>query len=168
MKKSITITIILATLALLLSTSLRSDSPGYYYRGYSPIFMTRTELEKSVKSAGESREIKDPVKIYVSGDRIFVSERYKGVHLIDNSDPTDMRQTGFIIAPGCIDIAVKDNILYLDNAVDLVAFDLATNQVTERLKGLLPEPASPDGDTAQYYNKPQGLICVGWEKRTEQ
>ena len=164
MKKSITISVVLATLALLLATSLRSDvyAPPYYYNGYSPLFMTRTELEKSVKDAGEVREIKDPAKIYVSGDRLFMSERYKGVHIIDLND---MRQTGFVIAPGCIDIAVKGNILYLDNAVDLVAFDLNTKQVTKRIVGLLPDPASPDGDVAHYYyDRPKDLICVGWKK----
>lgn len=165
MKKSITVTIILATLALMTATSLKSFSPpdpGSYYN-YSPIFMTRTELEKSVKYAGESREIKDPAKIYVRGTQLFVSERYKGVHIIDFSNPKDMRQTGFIVAPGCIDIAVKDNILYLDNAVDLVAFDLDSKQVTDRLRELLPEPPSPDGDTYGNYNRPNGLIVVGWK-----
>ncbi len=163
MKKSTIITLILTTLAMLLTTSLKSDTdPGFYARGYSPVFMTRAELEKSVKYAGESREIKDPAKIYVHGTQLFVSERYKGVHIIDFSNPRDMRQMGFIIAPGCIDIAVKGNILYLDNAVDLVAFDLDSKQVTERLVDLLPEPASPDGDI--YYNSPEGLICVGWKK----
>ncbi len=162
MKKSTTIIIVLAALTLLAATSLRSDTPGYYYGEYSPVFMTRAELEKSVKWTGEAREIKDPAKIYVRGDQIFVSERYKGVHVIDNSNPRDMRQTGFIIAPGCIDMAVKGNIIYLDNAVDLVAFDLDAKVVTKRIADLLPQPTSPSGNI--YYSAPDGLICVGWQR----
>jgi hypothetical protein len=167
MRKSITITVILATLATLLATSLKSDMPNYYYGSYSPVFMTRVELEKSVKYLDEVREIKDPAKIYVRGSQIFVSERYKGVHIIDNSVPSNMRQVGFITAPGCIDMAVKGNILYVDNAVDLVAFDLDAKVVTERLVGLLPEPASPDGYDHGYYDRPEGLICVGWKQTPE-
>lgn len=134
--------------------------PGYYY-DHIPYFMERSELEKSVSYTAGKREMKEPGKIWVSGDRIFVNEKYKGVHIIDNSTPSSPRQEGFIIAPGCLDMAVRGNIIYLDNAVDLVAFDMAAGKVTGRLKNYFPEPLSPTGERHYHHSD---LILVGWKK----
>jgi hypothetical protein len=92
-----------------------------------------------------------------------VNERYKGIHVINNANPAHPVNEGFIIAPGCIDMAVKDHTLYLDNSVDLVAFDLNTQTVTRRLKNVFPEPAGPDNSI--YYGPREGdLILVEWKK----
>lgn len=139
-----------------------SDIAPLQYGGWTPYFMTRPELERSVFYADEAREMSDPGKIYVAGEMIYVVERYKGIHVIDNSDPANPRSTDFIVAPGCIDVAVRDNIIYLDNAVDLVAFDLSAGAVTKRLKNYFPEPLSPAGD--RYRNNSSEMILVGWKQ----
>lgn len=59
---------------------------------YVPVYMTRAELEGSVKYLDGERGMSDPGKIYVYGDRIFVNEKYRGVHVIDNSDPYNPRR----------------------------------------------------------------------------
>ena len=43
----------------------------------------------------------------VNGNLIFVSERYRGIHVIDNSDPESPQDIAFIRVPGNIDIAMK-------------------------------------------------------------
>ena len=129
-----------------------------------PVFMERSELERSVSFDNKSREMRNPGKIYVRGTEIFVNEKYKGVHIIDNSDPFAPDQKAFIVAPGCIDMAVKGNVIYLDNAVDLVAFDLDTKTVTHRIKELLPEHRSPDGSIFYADDRPEGYILVGWKE----
>lgn len=134
-----------------------------YYGDYKPVFMERAELERSVKYADEPREMTDPGKLWISGSDIFVVERYKGIHIIDNANPSSPYPKAYIVAPGCIDIAVKGNIIYLDNAVDFVAFDLASGRVTERMRNFFPEPASPSGDRYSTWDRPQDLILVGWK-----
>ena len=42
-----------------------------YYDPYEPIFMLRAELEKNVK-LGSSRELKEPGKIYIKDNFIFI------------------------------------------------------------------------------------------------
>jgi hypothetical protein len=103
-------------------------------------------------------------KIYYLAPYIYVNERYKGVHVINNSDHYNPVKEGFILAPGCIDIAVKGNILYLDNAVDLVSFDLNSKQVTNRIREVFPEPTPPDNVFHYYGSRPEGYIIVSWEK----
>jgi hypothetical protein len=137
-----------------------SDIGPAYYNAYTPVFMERSELERSVFFVEGFREMEQPGKIWVSDERIFVNDKYKGVHIIDNSTPASPRQIGFIMAPGCLDMAVRGEIIYLDNAVDLVAFDMATGKVTERLKNYFPPLTKPDG--SRFYD-PTDLIVVEWK-----
>jgi hypothetical protein len=146
---------------------ITSFSPQEKEKKWEPIFMTRADLEQSVKYIHESRPLKNPGKIYTKGNYIYVNELFKGVHVINNSNPANPVNEGFILVPGCVDMAVKEHILYVDNAVDLVAFDLESKQVTQRLKEVLPETPSPAGN---YFYKnderPQGLILVSWNEIT--
>jgi hypothetical protein len=140
---------------------------GYYIypvSAYIPVFMEREELERSVSYRDGERDLVNPGKIYHKAPYIYVNEKYKGVHVINNSVPAAPKREGFIIAPGCIDMAIKGNILYLDNSVDLVAFDLVAKSVTERVKNAFPEPLSPDG-YACYIERPENYVLVEWKKR---
>ena len=103
-------------------------------------------------------------KIYARESYLFVNERYEGIHVINNTNPRQPRAEGFIVAPGCIDMAVKGDILYLDNAVDLVAFNLTTKQVTERIKNVFPEPFAPDNSYVNTSNRPENFVLVGWKR----
>jgi len=142
---------------------LCSDMP--VYATYQPVFMSRDVLEKSVSYIPGARDMINTGKIYFRSPYIFINERYKGVHVINNTNPAHPVREGFILAPGCIDMAVKGNILYLDNAVDLVSFDLDSKQVTKRIRDVFPEPIPPnDNSFISYYNRPKDYILVEWKK----
>ena len=140
-----------------------SFSDSYYAnRKYIPVFMKRGDLEQSVSFQSGARAIENPGKIYYKAPYIYMNERYKGVHIINNSDPQNPVNESFIVAPGCIDMAVKGSILYMDNAVDLVAFDLSSKQVSKRIRDVFPEPISPDNEYYNYYR--DDFILVGWKE----
>jgi hypothetical protein len=61
-------------------------------------------------------------------------------------------------------MAVKGNILYVDNAVDLVSFDLNTKQVTKRIRDVFPEPLPPEDFRYYHINRPAGYVLVAWKK----
>jgi hypothetical protein len=137
---------------------------------YKPIIMDKSQLESSIAFQSK-RDMNNPGKIYQKGNYIFVSERYQGVHVIDNTNPSAPVSTGFIRVPGCLDMAVKSNTLYVDNATDLVAIDLSdpsNPQVRKRVKDVFPELFTPDGNSIPFkYNKenrPANTVIVGWEK----
>jgi hypothetical protein len=130
---------------------------------YTPVMMKRADLERSVNYQPGERALSNPGKIYAKPPYIFVSERYKGVHVINNTDPAHPVKEAFITAPGCLDMAVKGDIIYLDNAVDLVAFDFAARRVTQRLRNVLPEPLAPD-KSGYYSQREEGMIVVEWKK----
>jgi hypothetical protein len=152
-------------LLLMVSFAVMADVRPYNGNIYTPIFMSRETLESSVKYIPGARDMIQTGKIYYRAPYIFVNERYKGVHVINNTNPAHPVNEGFILAPGCMDMAVKGNILYLDNAVDLVSFDLDSKQVTKRIKDVFPEPIMPEDGVWNYYPKRQvGYILVEWKK----
>lgn len=152
-----------------LVTALFSSYDPYYDSDCDiPVYMKRADLEKSVKYDAP-RPLKRPGKIYCKDNYIYINELYKGVHVINNSNPQNPVNEGFIKAPGCIDIAIKGQILYVDNSVDLVAFDLTARMETHRIKNVLPEPPPPK-DSYCYTSYPQNdttMILVEWQKRSE-
>lgn len=143
------------------------------YTVYTPIIMERESLERSI-SFHTPVPIADPAKIYYKDHFIFISERYKGVHVIDNADPQNPVNKGYIEVAGGVDMAIKSNTLYVDNAVDLVAIDLSKIasskiEVTKRVKDNFPELSPPDGLSvpSKYLkaNRPVNTVIVGWEKK---
>jgi hypothetical protein len=146
------------------------DTDPYYYQ-YKPVFMLRSELEKSVKLESP-RNIQNPGKIYMKDNLIFINEKYRGIHVINNSNPQNPGMIAFIHIDGCIDMAMKDNILYADNATDLVSLslkpDMLTIDVTSRIKNVFPELRSPEGRQlapSEEMARPENSILVRWDKR---
>lgn len=138
---------------------------------YSPILMSRETLEKSVRFVSP-REMKNPGKIYVKDNLFFIVEKYKGIHVIDNSNRNTPIKKGFIQIPGCVDLAIKGTSLYADNAVDLVAISIENNneiRVTSRVKNTFPEITPPGWDyvptTYNTENRPEGTVIVAWESK---
>lgn len=148
-----------------------SACPDHYEYGsdyYEPVYMTRTELEASVKFA-PARSLVNPGKIYVQANRFFICEPYKGVHVIDNSNPTQPSAIDFIVIPGCVDIAVRGSILYADNAVDLVAVDLDQRKEVAREQNAFTSIAPPSNGSWWLSSSQEstGKIIVGFTKKEQ-
>jgi hypothetical protein len=159
----------LLLLLLCLSSCIKSTVP---LTEYYPVLLTRESLEKSV-TFHTPEPIKDPAKIYYKDNLIFISERYKGVHIIDNKDPKNPVVKGYIAIPGCLDMAIKGNTLYADNATDMVVLDLSNIgtsnfQVNKRVRNAFPELAPPDGkELPEKYkngNRPENTVVIAWKK----
>ncbi len=147
---------------------------GYYmdYSAYKPIVMERTTMESAI-AYSSSRKLVEPGKIYFKDNFILINEKYEGIHVIDNTNPSSPVNVGFIVIPGSIDIAMKFDVLYADNSVDLIAIDLSAGidqlKVTKRVRDVFPELSSPDGLSIDPLydkdNRPEGTLIVGWTKR---
>lgn len=91
---------------------------------YTPNYKPLTEVRAEMKSSA-ARELKNPGKIYIYGNYIFLSETNEGIHIIDNSEPATPKNIAFIPVPGNVDLAVTGNTLYADSYSDLVVFDIS-------------------------------------------
>ena len=92
-------------------------------RRLTPFTRSLAELRSSVK-AESKRELVHPGKIYTRGNYLFINEIKEGIHVVDNSDPSNPKFISFINIPGNGDIAVRNNILYADSYSDLVSLDI--------------------------------------------
>lgn len=133
----------------------------------SPVYLTYEDLRNAVKST-PATDLNNPGKIYFKDGYIFVNEELKGIHIIDNRDPHNPQNLKFIEIPGNVDMAVKNNILYADSYVDLVAIDisdLANPKEVYREKDVFPymtpPPVNEDYRLATV-DKEKGVV-IDWE-----
>lgn len=170
MKK--TLNSLLFTIMCLATGILLSSSEPIYYGNYSPIYMDRSAMESAVKIEA-AQPLRTTGKIYIYGQYILVNEKFKGIHVIDNSNPAAPQNIAFLHIDGCIDMAMKNNVLFADNAIDLIALKTTDNfasvQVTERIRNIFPEIESPDRNWSPYYVnqfRPKNGILVAWKKKS--
>lgn len=151
---------------------LGSCEPYYTeeFSDYSPVLMTREELEASIRWEA-ARPIENYGKIYTKDQLLFINEKYEGVHVVDNSDPRNPQDLGFINIPGNVDIIVKGDYIYADNAVDLITLRFSGNDITEidRRRDIFQEFPVPDGQPLEWEyqpeNRPDNTVLVKWQRR---
>ncbi len=162
--------VLLAALFILItSVSSPMQDP---FTDYVPVMMKREDLTNSV-AVTSAQPLKKTGKLHKYNTTLFVVEPYKGIHMFNNTDPSNPVNLGFIRIPGCIDLVVKDNFLYADNAVDLVTLDISNQQnikVVNRIQNTFPEILPPDnGRMPVVFSKekrPKDLIIVEWKLNT--
>ncbi|MBR9922122.1 MAG: hypothetical protein GYB31_14885 [Bacteroidetes bacterium] len=111
-------------------------------------------------------------KIYYKDETIYAVEQFEGIHVIDNSNPENPLQTAFLKITGVRDIAIKGDIMYVDNATDLVSLDVSNVMeptVLSRVADLYPnlDQTFPQGYEGPFecVDESMGLI-IGWETAT--
>ncbi|MFC2097741.1 LVIVD repeat-containing protein [Bacteroidota bacterium] len=131
-----------------------------------PVYLTYEEFRISVVQE-DARELEHPGKIYFKDNYIFINEISKGIHIINNSDPSNPENVGFIYIPGNVDIAIKENILYADSYIDLVALDLSdlsNIELKHRIKNVFPYTLPETGNNYGFdeVSEDEGVV-VEWE-----
>lgn len=121
MKKIIfTFSIIISLLSI---TSCNQEEYELYTLA-TPVTLTLDEFRSSTEIMVPQR-IQESGKIYAYGDYIFVNDKRKGIHVIDNSNLVAPQKIAFIRVLGNEDISIKNNYLYADSMMDLVVFDIS-------------------------------------------
>ena len=162
-----TIKNILSLLFVFAALSSCMDKYTEVFTANSPIYMSYDDLRDAVKMTS-ARDLENPGKIYFKDGYIFVNEELKGVHVIDNRNPANPQNLGFIEIPGNVDIAIKNNILYADSYIDLVAIDISnlTNPVeVKRIEDIFPYTTPPLADEnyrVAKVDEDKGVV-IDWE-----
>lgn len=135
-----------------------------------PVFMSAGEFRSAV-DVKEPQSIEKQGKIVFYNSYLYISQPQKGIHVIDNRDPSNPRNVAFIDLLGNADMQVRDNMLYADSYVDLVWFDVndpARPVYKGRKEEVFPYAYPPTEnefgiDYAKSMDRKNGIV-VGWKK----
>lgn len=140
-----------------------------------PILMSADAFRSSVKVKTQPEEITQQGKICFYEGYLYISEPGKGIHIIDNRNPSSPSPVGFIELIGNADVAIRNNMLYADSYVDLVWFDItnpALPVLKNRLENVFPYAFPPvEEGTIDYpmceTAAANSQIVVGWTQVEE-
>jgi hypothetical protein len=118
--------LVLALMLFLVLPSCHDDVKStYMYKATIPVFLEMSDVRAADIIIEPGKELENPGKIYIYGDFLLINEPKKGIHILDNTNPSAPVSINFINIPGNVDLAVNSDILYADNYVDLLAFDIS-------------------------------------------
>lgn len=124
------------------------DFSDPHQSSYQSVVMPRAEFESSVALL-PNQGISKSGKIYIKENLLFINEFRKGFHVFNYSDAANPQPIAFIKIPGATDLAVRNNKIYINHAVDLVTLEYIpqTNSITlvSRNRDIFPPMISPDG-----------------------
>lgn len=140
------------------------DPPPEPISRYDPVIVKRSVLE-STTELQSPKQIINSGKIYIKDDFLFVGEKNEGFHVFDNSNPSVPVKKAFLRVLGASDLTIKGEVLYINNATDLIAVkpDLGNKklEITKRVVNAFPQMISPD--SFEYYNLNKDEVIVNWK-----
>ena len=152
----------LLLIGIFILQSCLKDKITHTYTLVRPVYKSKAEVYANIKS-NAPRTIENPGKIFLYGNYIFLNEIDKGIHVIDNSDPSNPLEETFINIPGNLDIAVKGNTLYADLYSDLVVINI-TNPLAVHFEKSMSR-IFPNRAYANGFVPDTNMIIVDWIKK---
>jgi hypothetical protein len=133
------------------------------YTYFEPVYTSFEELQANTGIVAP-QPIQTVGKIYLKGDNIFINDPGKGIHIIDNTNPSSPLQLKFLSIPGNYSMAVNNNILYADSFIDLVAFDISDISQIHEVSRIPNVFDYFNTDIGFVMDRTRGLV-TGWEEK---
>ncbi|MFZ9189069.1 MAG: hypothetical protein ACO21G_10815, partial [Algoriphagus sp.] len=121
-------TALLLLASTLLFSCMDEVTSTYTFRTMMPVYLEMKDVRAKSLAPIPAQEIENPGKIYIYNDFLLINEPSKGIHIFDNKNPANPINLSFIPIEGNVDLAINSDILYADNYVDLLAFDISNIQ----------------------------------------
>ncbi|MBX2984408.1 MAG: hypothetical protein LC109_00645 [Bacteroidia bacterium] len=102
------------------------DNQKDIHKGYIPIYTD--ELQGNFDIVAAPTALKHPGKIYIYNNILLINEVAEGIHVYDNTNKKSPINLAFYKIPGCIDMAVRNSILYANFGNGLVSFNISDPQ----------------------------------------
>jgi hypothetical protein len=117
-----------------------------------PVIKSKSEFRNSI-AVTDAQPTNSDGKIYVYADLLFYIAQNSGIHIFNNQNPASPVNLVFIQLEGVNDISVKNDILYADNYMDLVVFDISNIsniQLVNTEEDMLPFYADYPSDVSYF------------------
>jgi len=119
------LSVLLVLSSILIFSCTDEVTSTYSFRTMMPVYLEMKDVRAKAISVAPAQEIEEPGKIYIYKDYLFINEPNQGIHIYDNKNPANPINLSFIPIEGNVDLAINSDILYADNYVDLLAFDIS-------------------------------------------
>lgn len=121
-----TISRILLSLTCIILMNGCEDKCFYYIdrEHFEPVLQPLSEIKSSF-GVQSDYQITKPGNIYTYNQYLLVSEKTKGIHILDNTNPANPIPLKFIQLKGNTNFSVVNGILLADNGPDLVSIDIS-------------------------------------------
>ncbi|MHA7129074.1 LVIVD repeat-containing protein [Algoriphagus namhaensis] len=126
--------LLVVSVIMLLSSCQDEAMTTETYRAMVPVYLQMSDIRARQMVVEPGKELENPGKIYLYGDLLLINEPLKGIHILDNSNPAAPVNLNFIPIEGNVDLAVNDNMLYADNYVDLLVFDISNIRAIKQVE----------------------------------
>jgi hypothetical protein len=157
--------------------SLATSQARSWKQTHVPVCMPLAVLRASF-AVEAPRALTAAGKITRNDRLLLVSEPLQGVHVFDNADPAAPVPLAFLKIPGNSDVALTDQYLYADSAIDLltIKFDDTMATLVSRQEGILAPltPRDISGASDFHVSEEQveacyekGGVVVGYDKRED-
>lgn len=154
-------TFVILALTFFMSACDDKVESTHVYTVYEPVYTSPAEIRASF-AVGDPAVLKEPGKIYMYGNYLFINEPGEGIHVINNADKTNPVNIKFINLPGNYDFAAKDGVLYADSYMDLVVLDISdinNIKISSRTENIFANVLN-----SMVYNSEKGII-TDWIER---
>ena len=123
------------------SDSTPDDDQYAEYVVARPLILSKADFANGVDIV-PPQPIDESGKVYTYGDYIFINDKSRGIHVVENSNPQQPVKIAFIEISGNVHISIKDNFLYFDSFMYLIVLDISDItdlQQVNRLENVLRE-----------------------------
>ncbi len=114
--------ILFLLVSLLVGCTSPDDIAQIEFEGMKPVYVTEEENRVAIT---EARSFERLGKIVYAAPYLLINERFKGIHVVDNSDPSNPMKLNFIQIPGNTDFTVRQGYIYANHGSDFKVFQLA-------------------------------------------
>jgi hypothetical protein len=154
---------VLLGISILLEGCSDSCETKVQYTYFEPVYTSLEDLRSAPALAGPE-ELNSVGKIYRKDNILFINEAGKGIHIVDNSNPSSPMIKSFLAIPGNFDLAVNGNLLYADSYIDLVVFDITNVEGIKEVSRVENVFSNYNHPAEFYFDGAKGLI-TGWAQR---
>ncbi|HMQ08045.1 MAG TPA: hypothetical protein PKC30_12135 [Saprospiraceae bacterium] len=155
---------------LYILTGIGCIDDDFEIHGMTPVYLSYDDFSE-IKTL-PPRPFGELGKLVVYRSFIFINEINKGIHVIDNANPSFPEVLFFWNIPGNREFIISENTLYADNGLHLLVIDITQSEliryVTHVANQYIPEhlDAYPDDHDGWFecYDRIKGIL-VGWEEK---
>lgn len=158
---SVLLAVLLASV-LFYACSKKQNPKTFTYTIYTPVLKSKAEVLAAI-NGNRSEKIQQAGKFFLKGNYIYLNEKERGIHIINNSNPSNPVQEAFLEIPGNLDVAVKGNTLYADMYGDLLAIDISNPKsvtLTRRLTNFFIQRTY-----ANNVSVDSNMVAIAWKQK---